>query len=273
MIAFADELTSRVSTTELNETLDKLEKTEYSKENIENKKYASNILLATNMISVGIDVDRLNVMLIVGQPKLTSEYIQASSRIGRSYPGVAFAMYDGSKSRDRSHYEQFKQYHDSFYRYVEPTGVTPFSQPARDRALKATVIALLRHLVPEISEEKGAALFSVGKYTDIIEEIKSYIIRRDCSVIDRLNSGMECESEKIAAEIQTLVEDWERIANAYDSDKFFYGEKYMVKHPDEGCGRLMKAYSSNDDDTAISIMTSMRSIDTAVPGRVLIWEE
>lgn len=273
MIAFADELTSRVSTTELNETLDKLEKTEYSKENIENKKYASNILLATNMISVGIDVDRLNVMLIVGQPKLTSEYIQASSRIGRSYPGVAFAMYDGSKSRDRSHYEQFKQYHDSFYRYVEPTGVTPFSQPARDRALKATIIALLRHLVPEISEEKGAALFSVGKYTDIIEEIKSYIIRRDCSVIDRLNSGMECESEKIAAEIQTLVEDWERIANAYDSDKFFYGEKYMVKHPDEGCGRLMKAYSSNDDDTAISIMTSMRSIDTAVPGRVLIWEE
>ena len=89
-IVSADELTSRVTTTELNETLDRLEKIEYSKENIESKRYASNILLATNMISVGIDVARLNVMLMVGQPKLTSEYIQASSRVGRSYPGVVF---------------------------------------------------------------------------------------------------------------------------------------------------------------------------------------
>ena len=182
-------------------------------------------------------------------------------------------MYDGSKSRDRSHYEQFRQYHDSFYKYVEPTGVTPFSQPARDRALKATVIALLRHLIPEISEEKGAALFSTEQYDGVIEEVKSYIIRRERSVIRRLNSGMNDESEKISAEIQTLVEDWERMAGAYDRDKFSYGEKYMVKHPDEGFGRLLKAYSSNDDDSAISVMTSMRNVDAAVPGNVLIWEE
>ena len=123
-IISADELTSRVTTTELNETLDRLEKIEYSKENIESKHYASNILLATNMISVGIDVARLNVMLMVGQPKLTSEYIQASSRVGRSYPGVVFVQYDATKSRDRSHYEQFRSYHESFYRFVEPTGAT-----------------------------------------------------------------------------------------------------------------------------------------------------
>src|SRR5690606_10366833 len=133
MIASAAELTSRVSTSELNETLEKLERLEYSKENITNKKYAINTLLATNMISVGVDVARLNVMLLVGQPKLTSEYIQASSRIGRTFPGVAFTLYDGSKSRDRSHYEQFRSYHESFYRYVEPTGATPFSEPARER--------------------------------------------------------------------------------------------------------------------------------------------
>ena len=90
LIGRDDELTSRVSTTELNETLDKLEKLCYSQENISNKRYASNVLIATNMISVGIDVARLNVMLLVGQPKLTSEYIQDSSGVGRSYPGVAF---------------------------------------------------------------------------------------------------------------------------------------------------------------------------------------
>ena len=94
------------------------------------------------MISVGIDVARLNVMLLVGQPKLTSEYIQASSRVGRSFPGVAFTMYDGSKSRDRSHYEQFKSYHESFYKHVEPTGDTPFSKPALERAIHSVVISL-----------------------------------------------------------------------------------------------------------------------------------
>ena len=107
LMGIPDELTSRVSTTELNETLNKLEKTAYSKENIAAKKYASNVLLATNMISVGIDVARLNVMMLLGQPKLTSEYIQASSRVGRSYPGVVFVQYDATKSRDRSHYEHF----------------------------------------------------------------------------------------------------------------------------------------------------------------------
>ena len=123
----ADELTSRVNTSLLNRTLDKLEKLDYSQSRIQKKEYASDVVLATNMISVGIDVARLNVMVIVGQPKLTSEYIQASSRIGREYPGVAFVLYDGTKSRDRSHYEQFRAYHDSFYKAVEPTGVTPFT--------------------------------------------------------------------------------------------------------------------------------------------------
>jgi hypothetical protein len=99
LVVGSDELTSRVTTTELNDTLDKLEKLEYSHENIAAKRYASNVLLATNMISVGIDVARLNVMLMVGQPKLTSEYIQASSRIGRSFPGVALVQYDATKSR------------------------------------------------------------------------------------------------------------------------------------------------------------------------------
>lgn len=274
LIAGADELTSRVSTTELNETLDKLEKLEYSQENIENKRYASNVLLATNMISVGIDVARLNVMLLVGQPKLTSEYIQASSRIGRSFPGVAFAMYDGSKSRDRSHYEQFKPYHESFYKYVEPTGATPFSKPACNRALHAVVIALLRHLVPELSPEKGAALFTTDKYQDLISEIKKFIIERDISIVKRLNSAMEDDSVSISSEIDRILSDWQRMAESYDEEHFEYGEKFLIKHPEEDQGRLMKVFSSNRyDKTALDTMTSMRNVDSAVAGNVLVWED
>ena len=266
-----DELTSRASTTELNETLDKLEKTQYTSEN---KKKASHLLLATNMISVGIDVARLNVMLLVGQPKLTSEYIQASSRVGRSFPGVAFTMYDASKSRDRSHFEQFKQYHESFYRYVEPTGATPFSKPARDRSLKALLVAMIRNAEPSLSSEKDAAIFTKEAYADVIEEIKSYIVERSINITKRLNPDMLNEGSNIADEIDAFFQEWEENAEKYNHnpDNFSYGEKYMVKHPDAEHGRLLKAFGVEDKNGS-DAMTSMRNVDTTVAANILVWED
>ena len=272
IITNADELTSRVSTTQLNQTLDKLEKLCYSKENIENKKWPSNVLLATNMISVGIDVARLNVMLLVGQPKLTSEYIQASSRVGREFPGVAFAMYDGSKSRDRSHYEQFKGYHESFYKHVEPTGVTPFSKPARERALHAVVISLLRHLNSDLSDERSAREFSRDKYTKEIETIIQYLVSRNKSISNRVNPNMITEDDEIRGEIENMTEQWEKLALDYDPDHFYYGEKFLVQSPDECDGRLMKVYNTNRNDNAFNTMTSMRNIDVTSGSSIVIWE-
>lgn len=273
MIGRADELTSRVTTTQLNETLEKLEKLAYSQENVENKRYASNILLATNMISVGIDVARLNIMLLVGQPKLTSEYIQASSRVGRSYPGIAFVMYDGAKSRDRSHYEQFKPYHESFYKYVEPTGATPFSKPARDRALHAVVIAMLRMLEPDLNPEKGSALFSREKYSKRIAQVKEYIVNRSIEITKRLNSNMYDDAEEISSEIDFILEKWERLAESFDEDHFYYGEKFMFNSPDKEEGRLLKSYNTDRHDPAFDTMTSMRNVDSNVGSNILIWEE
>ena len=273
MITNADELTSRVSTTQLNQTLDKLEKLAYSKENIEKKRWPSNVLLATNMISVGIDVARLNVMLLVGQPKLTSEYIQASSRVGREYPGVAFTMYDGSKSRDRSHYEQFKGYHESFYKHVEPTGVTPFSKPARERALHAVVISLLRQLNVTLSDEKDVFDFSRTKYSKEIETITDYIVSRNRSIVNRINPNMVAEDEEIKEEIELLLEQWESLMNGYDSDHFFYGEKFMVMPPEKENGRLMKVFNTNRYDPAFDTMTSMRNVDVSAGSSVVIWED
>ncbi len=272
IISSADELTSRVSTTQLNETLDKLEKTCYSKENLESKRYPSNVLLATNMISVGIDVSRLNVMILVGQPKLTSEYIQASSRIGREYPGVAFALYDGSKSRDRSHYEQFRGYHESFYRYVEPTGVTPFSKPVRERALHAIVIAMLRQYNSDLSPEKAAGQFSREKYKSEIDKIVNFIISRCNSVTLMVNPDMESEGEEIEKEINQFLEEWEQLEEGY-KDEFYFGEKFLVSYPEEGQRRLMKPYNTSPYDSAFDTMTSMRNVDISVGSSIIIWED
>ena len=264
-----DELTSRASTTELNETLDKLEKTQYS---LENYKKVSHLLLATNMISVGIDVARLNVMLLVGQPKLTSEYIQASSRVGRSFPGVAFTMYDASKSRDRSHFEQFKQYHESFYRYVEPTGATPFSKPARDRSLKALLVAMIRNAEESLRSETAASSFTVAQYEDVIAKIKNYIVARSISITTRLNPDMLNDGKTIEDEIDEFFREWEDKCSAYAPEKFSYGEKYMVKHPDADHGRLLKAFGT-DSNKGFDAMTSMRNVDSTVSGNILVWED
>lgn len=274
-IMAADELTSRVSTTQLNETLDKLEKLNYSIRNREEKRFASNIVLATNMISVGIDVARLNVMLMVGQPKLTSEYIQASSRVGRQFPGIVFTMYDGVRSRDRSHYEQFRSYHEAYYKYVEPTGATPFSRPARDRALHAIVIGLIRILEATLRDEKSVAAFDTDQYRDRIEAVKKHILQRNADITSKISPDANSENEMIAEEIDAIIEGWKRFADSQE-EKLYYGEKFMKSSslPKDGEKRLLKAFGTraSDNEHPFDTMTSMRSVDGTVHGNIRIWE-
>lgn len=276
LIVRADELTSRVSTTELNETLDKLEKIEYSKENMEAKQYASSVLLATNMISVGIDVARLNVMLMVGQPKLTSEYIQASSRVGRSFPGLCFIQYDATKSRDRSHYERFRSYHESFYRFVEPTGATPFSKPARERALHAVLTAMIRQK-EEWKDDKDAQKFDMGDLEKSISEIQEFILNRIKSINARSENQLKDDIEDVRSEIQEFFKKWQELVEECNQDggkiPIYFGRRFMVSPPNSEERRLLRQYNSAGRDAAVDTLTSMRNVDAPVTGSVVIWEE
>ncbi len=138
------ELTSRLKDDEVPLAMSKLETSTTTA-----GEHPVDICLASNIIEVGIDIDRLSVMSIVGQPKTTSQYIQVSGRVGRSWwerPGLVVTLYSVSKPRDRSHFEKFRSYHECLYAQVEPTTVTPFSSPAIDRALNAIMIAYVRQL-------------------------------------------------------------------------------------------------------------------------------
>ncbi len=133
------ELTSRVSTDKVADAKRRLAQRSSTDEGVD-------VALATNMISVGLDIIRLGLMVVSGQPKTSAEYIQATSRVGRDQerPGLVVTILNVHKPRDRSHYERFAAYHQSFYRSVEATSVTPFSPRALDRGLAGTLVALAR---------------------------------------------------------------------------------------------------------------------------------
>lgn len=137
-----EELTSRRTQEEVRDMLDLLEVPA-------GNDHAVDAVLATNMLSVGVDISRLGLMLVYGQPKGVAEYIQATSRVGRgNVPGLVVTVLNSAKARDRSHFETFRSWHSTLYRDVEATSVTPFASRARDRALHAVLVATVRHLVP-----------------------------------------------------------------------------------------------------------------------------
>jgi hypothetical protein len=146
-----EELTSRIRNDEVPRSIQKLEHRYTSEKGGE----AVDACLASSIIEVGVDIDRLSLMTITGQPKTTAQYIQVSSRIGRDAdaPGLVVTMYSPSKPRDRSHYERFTSYHQRLYSQVEPTSVTPFSPPAVDRALHGLLVSFVRQLRPAEAAE------------------------------------------------------------------------------------------------------------------------
>ncbi len=186
-VSTAEELTSRKASAEIPEILEKLGRSK-------GEQGCVDILLASNMLSVGVDIPRLGLMLVNGQPKFMAEYIQSTSRVGRRAPGLVITLYNNNKIRDRAHYESFASWHEALYRSVEPSSVTPFAPRARDKALHAPLVALVRHL---LSPGPGLRRADRPKVMALIDTI----IAR----VDRIDPG---ETAQARSELTEFVDQW-----------------------------------------------------------------
>jgi hypothetical protein len=198
------ELTSRVSSQDIPKYLDQLEVKFKSTFDVTAGKYvtrweegetrAIDVLLATNMLSVGVDVNRLGLMAVNGQPKGTAEYIQATSRVGRSFPGLVCTVLTWARPRDLSHYETFEHYHATFYKHVEAQSVTPFSPRAMDRGLTGSLLSLMRLDNDEFSPNEGAGKLDKSDQADITEAI-DVLVKRAWGVSELVGTKTLAEQE------------------------------------------------------------------------------
>jgi hypothetical protein len=197
------ELSSRKSSRELPGLLHALSTTlgQY-KSNVFDFDKPTDAVLASNMISVGVDVPRLGLMVVNGQPKSTAEYIQASSRVGRGIPGLVITLYNFGRPRDLSHFEHFRGYHSALYRSVEATSVTPWAPRARDKALHAVVASVVRHLVPGLEDDEGATRFDPS--SPAVKALIASILAR----VSAASGGMEAADTR--ADIDAIVDEWAR---------------------------------------------------------------
>lgn len=259
-----EELTSRIAGDKVTASLANLSISYQGKDyhKMPSEEYPIDICLATNMISVGLDVPRLGLMTVAGQPKTTSEYIQATSRVGRNAddaPGIVFVLYRPGRPRDKSHYEHFREYHSKLYCNVEPTSVTPFSAPVRERALHAIMIGMMRL---ESNDDYNNSVPRIPN-DEMLNHIESVIRERVENVDpDELEETMERFDERLSEWRAWHPALWEpkrhRDWSFTDDVPLMYS---AGEHPNEAWG-----------EHGFETPTSMRNVDASCEADLMLRE-
>lgn len=241
------ELTSRVKSTAIPAHLEKIA-LPFAKKGIS----SPDVVLATNMLSVGVDVPRLGLMAINGQPKNTAEYIQASSRVGRSSPGLVCTAYAWGRPRDLSHYETFENYHATFYKHVEAQSVTPFSSRALDRGLSGAYISSVRLRNPDLAAEEGAQNFdeSANGPRQSAESFRS----RARKVTDSKVRG-----DEVKERLDLIRQRWDQVAKDPDTDLF-----YTSRGNSDRKAVLIKGSPTAREKVEWVVPSSMREVEPVV---------
>ncbi|MGH3437320.1 MAG: DISARM system helicase DrmA [Pseudonocardiaceae bacterium] len=209
------------------------------------------VLLATNMIAVGVDVSRLGVMVVCNQPKSTAEYIQATSRVGRAAPGIVFTVYNWARPRDLSHYETFEHFHATVYRHVEALSVTPFAERAVDRGLTGVLVSLVRELEAAYNGNYRAQDFN--KNSQLADHVVRYLKRRAEEV-----SGRDT-SRRVEDELEDRLKNW-------DQQRSTAGRRLAYSQPpraDDVAGLLHSPTEGPWRQTTCP--TSLRDVEPGIP--------
>jgi len=239
----SQELTSRWESAKIKQTLSQLENSFSLQKSDKGNEYIANdiidFVLATNMLSVGIDIERLNIMQINGIPRNTAEYIQASSRVGRKDKGLVVALFDSNRARDKSYFESFMSFHQSLYKQIEPLSVTPFTENTIGKMIASLLIAYVRH-------KKGLNKNNDAKHftKDTVEDFKALINER---FLDNSNKDF------CYLKIDELAQDWDdKVKQENPYDKYKGKDSALLSSPDQ---------RANSENKWV-IMQSMRDIDS-----------
>jgi hypothetical protein len=242
------ELTSRKHSNELRGDLQRMET------RIDQSDEAIDIVLSSNMLSVGIDVSRLALMLMVGQPKTTSEYIQATSRVGRGeIAGVVVTLFRSNRARDRSQYESFRAFHQSLYRNVEPTSVTPWSRSSRERSLAGALVMLVRQGLQPFSGNNDA-----GRYDRTDARVRRAVDGLVDQLLRRVARADATEHDMTRHQVDKYLAEWHDKAQMSGTEVPLKYEKRSSK--DENI--LLRRFDDPFDGWLVA--DSMRTVEPSV---------
>lgn len=239
------ELTSRLSSTEIPGILSQLS-VPFPRVPGPGSVPPIDVLLATNMIAVGVDVPRLGVMVVASQPKSTAEYVQATSRVGRTAPGLVFTIFNWARPRDLSHYESFEHFHATFYRHVEALSVTPFADRAIDRGLTGVLVALVREMSRAYNGNMKAGAFDRNDL--LADHVVRHLQRRAVSV-----TGDHATGTAVLAALDARLDQWNKERKvpgrrlAYDTPGTADDVAPLLRRPDGAALRRMTCPTSLRD--------------------------
>jgi hypothetical protein len=253
------ELTSRVSTDKVAEARRRLESPFHDAQHVD-------CAIATNMISVGLDIPRLGLMVVLGQPKSHSEYIQATSRIGRddAKPGLVVTIFNTHKPRDRSHYERFCHYHETFYRTVEVGSVTPFSARALDRGFAGALVSFARHSSPQLTPPKGAQHLQAVR-----ADLEQRLLHAFMDRVRHQPFTDEDEQQERLRSVQNrvvdLLDSWQSIADYYQVDGIdLQYQQYELSAPRPLLHEMLEKSFETEHHRKFRVNRSMRDVEPDV---------
>ena len=260
------ELTSRIGSTRIPEILESLENPfdpvlQARRIEMTKKKQYDNrpprpidVLLATNMISVGVDIGRLGLMVVGGQPKTTAEYIQATSRVGRRWPGLVCTVYNWARPRDLSHYERFEHYHATFHKHVEALSVTPFAPGALSRGLAALLVACIRLDGGEFNAN-DAAMKMASRATDSgIQQVIEDIARR----AELVGPDGKKLADLVRAELKAILDYWQHEAQNTEAGRILC---YQRRSDKEGVRVSLLSRPGMERWEAFTCLNSLREVE------------